>query len=286
MKQLRTMAVAAIFILLTSFIASCGGSKASAPLYTDSITKKMNLPNSMAVAVVKVDYPQAVESEIADSVREYINSTLHSLFTNCNPDGSRFKSYPTYKGDIENGEAVVDFYADAYRKELTAMNTEKRINYEHDVEIRKLCDTAGFLTYEYIDYNYLGGAHGITAKIATTFNKTNGQRIDNPVDTTKIVELQKFFRRGLVDYFNNNSNGEKVSEKDLKDRLFVESDTILFPQHGPTLMPDGVRFVYQQYEIAPYSDGQPTFTIPYKDIEGYLSEDARNAIKFIINEKQ
>lgn len=284
MKLLRTMAVAAMFISFTSIVASCGDPEASTPLTTDYIAKKVSLPDSMAVVVVTVDYPQAEKSDISDSVREFINYTLHSLFVNCNPDGSRFKSYPIYKGDIENGEAMVDFYANAYRKELAAMNTEKRIGYEHHVEIRKLCDTIGFLTYEYTDYNFLGGAHGITTKIATTFNKSNGLKIKDPIDTTKIAELQKFLRRGLLDYFN--SNGEKVSDKELKDRLFVESDTIPFPQVSPSLMPNGVRFVYQHYEIAPYSDGLPTFTIPYKDIKDYLSEDALNAVKPIINEKQ
>lgn len=283
MKLLYAMAVAAVCIPLASFLTSCGGSEASAPLSTDSITKRASTPDSMAVAVAVVDYPQFGKADVSDSVKSYINATLHSLFVDCNPDGSRHKSYPLYEGDFSNGEAMVDFYVNAYKNELAAMNTEKRIGYEHYVEIRKLCDTAGFTTYESTDYNYLGGAHGITTIIATTFDKANGQRIENPIDTTKVAELQKFFRSGLVSYFNKRDG--KISEKDLKDRLFVESDTIPFPQYSPTLMPDGVRFIYQQYEIAPYSEGQPSFTIPYKDIESFLSGDAKNVVKSLTNGK-
>ena len=38
-------------------------------------------------------------------------------------------------------------------------------------------------------------------------------------------------------------------------------------------------FVYNPYEIGPYAAGMPTFTIPYADIQPYLTTTAQKLIE-------
>ena len=46
------------------------------------------------------------------------------------------------------------------------------------------------------------------------------------------------------------------------------------PATSPYFTADGIVFTYQQYEIAPYAAGQPSFTLSYKDVASYLTKEA------------
>ena len=75
------------------------------------------------------------------------------------------------------------------------------------------------------------------------------------------------------DYFSE--DGQKISNRELKEWLLLESDIIPFPAMSPEPSDEGLVFTYGQYEIAPYVAGMPNFTIPYADIEQYLTPEAK-----------
>ena len=59
----------------------------------------------------------------------------------------------------------------------------------------------------------------------------------------------------------------------------IDGDIIPLPSWNP--YPDGkggLVFTYQQYEIASYAEGMPSFTIPVKEVVAFLSEDARRLL--------
>ena len=51
------------------------------------------------------------------------------------------------------------------------------------------------------------------------------------------------------------------------------------PATDPWLTKKGVSFIYQQYEIAPYAAGMPSFVLAYDDIRPYLTEDAAKMLR-------
>lgn len=56
-----------------------------------------------------------------------------------------------------------------------------------------------------------------------------------------------------------------VSPDSLAGSIFVgNGEQIPFPKYEPYYTEDGVCFIYQQYEIACYAAGRPTFTLPVK----------------------
>ena len=83
---------------------------------------------------------------------------------------------------------------------------------------------------------------------------------------------------GLKGYFSR--NGEKVITDDqLNNQLLnVHVYNLPLPQNPPYLTKKGVTFVYEEYEIACYAAGIPTFTIPYNKIKPYLSRAVREAL--------
>ena len=59
---------------------------------------------------------------------------------------------------------------------------------------------------------------------------------------------------------------------------FMENGIVPLPSWTPYPGEDGLVFVYQQYEIASYAAGMPSFVIPYDRIQPFLTEEARRIL--------
>ena len=77
------------------------------------------------------------------------------------------------------------------------------------------------------------------------------------------MEMQDLIQEGLQAY------GEDM------DYLFIEDGVFPLPVWEPSLTKEGVSFTYQQYEIAPYAFGMPSFTIPYEKAMEFLTPEAK-----------
>lgn len=118
------------------------------------------------------------------------------------------------------------------------------------------------ITSLYIDqYEYLGGAHGSTFRLSDTWNfKTGGQ-----------IPLQQFYSPDILFSEIIFHEIESQIEKRLKDSpssYFDDYPALLRKNFNPEnyyLDSDGIVIYYQQYDIAPYSTGIPTFFIPIKE---------------------
>lgn len=99
------------------------------------------------------------------------------------------------------------------------------------------------------------GAHGNTIRTSQTWNLKKGEMVpleyffNNPYF---MVEILKQINSQILEnpeiYFENTCN------------LVLET----FNSKNFYLTPSGIVIYFQQYDIAPYSSGIPTFTISYK----------------------
>ncbi len=269
-----TLLAVATIVLSALGLGSCknyGG-----PLATDNVSLSLK-SDTLAIANIKIDYPIGGGKTLRDSARAYIYNVLGKHFIDVDENGKTRKTGITFGGNKEDGKAVAEFYCKEYQKEISQMRKTdtmlpSTIGYIHDVAIKKVCDTETFVTFLTTDYNFLGGAHGSETVFGASLSKDGGHLIAYPVDTTKTAELQPLLRKGLLNCLSKQD--KNINEKNLTDFLFIEHDTIPMPSTSPYFMKDGIAFVYQQYEIAPYSSGHPTFIIPYKDIAPYLTKEA------------
>lgn len=114
-------------------------------------------------------------------------------------------------------------------------------------------------------YNYTGGAHGNTEKIAYNFD----------LNTGKTGYLKDFFyeedqyRKVILDEVRNQIS--KEPDKYYKDIL----DTLhgIAYNHNFYLTKDAVVVYYDLYDIAPYVAGIPEFKIPYSKFKHGLKKD-------------
>lgn len=110
-------------------------------------------------------------------------------------------------------------------------------------------------------YMYTGGAHGITTTLAKTFNLKTGAQYsladlfdkDNYVQELNVIIRKEIINRGKqnVYHFNGLQNDQQ---------FFVTKE--------------GLFILFQQYEIAPYSEGIINFFIPYSQLNGFKSDIA------------
>lgn len=242
-------------------------------LVTDSISRA---PSDAKCSVeLTVDYPTAGPEALVDSVRAYIATEVKSFYM-ARLDGDGSPRPAEYSGDLKDGKALVDFHSehiladmqDIYRS-LTKDYGGTGMYMTDQGHIRRTSENDSIVSYEAGCYQYEGGAHGLYWIEGTTFRKSDGKRIVINLDLSKVDAMQPLLREGLATYLRDNG-AETTIDDLLKSDTFISDGQIPLPSTNPYLTADGVKFVYQEYEIGPYAIGTPTFTIPLKDIQPFI----------------
>lgn len=242
--------------------------------------------DSMATSALNVEFPVANKKKAAliGSIREWISEELGGTYGN-----GLQGDYDKLLGDTT---AVMDHYfagiekynATNWHDIMDNLDGAERPEMElyDSIAITKWQEGQQWVTMQYVNSVYLGGAHGSYLIFGQTFRKSDGRRIgweiirksDDPEDN-----IQSLMRKGLVEYFGDGNPDFK--EEELGDYLQGEANAyyIPMPQCPPLFTKEGIMFLYNQYEIAAYAAGLPQFVISYKDLMPYLTETAKRLIK-------
>ena len=261
MKKLLFLLPAIALVML-----SCGNYATERDVFaTDSVTVADS--SAQVLVTMTVDFPTS-NSLLSNAVREYINENLGG----------------TYDGDLTDAKAMLDSYVQKVFKSLEEMVGEMGDRPEimqlyEDVNIRLLEETDRYVTYTVAIDTYYGGAHGSHIFYGATFRKTDGRRfgadaVRTPSDFEEADGWHQLLKEGVRSYFS--AQADVSTDEQLKG-ILLGVDNVNFipsPQYAYYFTKDGVCFVYQQYEIAPYAAGLPSFTIPYADIRPYLTATA------------
>ena len=261
MKKERCQLVAlAGFVACALALSSCHDSTKSGALTVDSL--KYDSVTAAVDCKLSVTYPVEGEPALLSSVREYLSESLGDL----------------YKGEPGSAKEFTDFYGqcmfDSLAREASAFEMPSGASYVYYGEVEKTAEGEKFVTFETSVYSYLGGAHGSTVFTAATFRKSDGRKFGE--DMLKDRYSQAFteaIKSGLMRYF------KVQSEMDLESCLLgIKTYAIPLPQNPPYFTAEGLTFTYQQYEIAPYAAGMPTFTIPFSQARPFLIRAAADLI--------
>lgn len=108
----------------------------------------------------------------------------------------------------------------------------------------------GLLSIVVYDYEYTGGAHGITVQSSYTFDLATGRE----------YELKDLFPEN-TDYVSIITKEVKNQMKDMGITEFLAPFDSIKADHDFYLIDDYVVVYFQQYEILPYSYGIPEFAV-------------------------
>lgn len=222
---------------------------------------------------IVVDFPTGGNPILVNAIREYISESLGISYAGemeNNMQGS-------YSGDLGDGQKMIDYYFDLKYKEFKNAHDEMAKHMQGDTptfasetEIHYLYETDKFVTYEMKKYEDMGGAHGGTFISGMTFRKSDGRRVDWELFTRS---MQDVIKKGLKKYFEVNTDEE------MEKFLSLENTYLLpLPATPPVFTKEGVLFTYQQYEIAAYAAGLPSFIVPYDEAKSLMNTTGKNLL--------
>lgn len=131
--------------------------------------------------------------------------------------------------------------------------------YDLDVSFQTTFNQSCVLSLYFDQYEFTGGAHGNTVRCSETWNLQRGC----------CMLLRDLFVRPIncKTYIVEQVNKQIAEQMEAGNDIYFDDYACLtnryFNERNFYLSPEGVVVYYQQYEIAPYVVGIPTFTIPY-----------------------
>ena len=230
----------------------------SVEMVTDSLVADID----MGHFAIAIQHPADTTSALAQALAEYASEVLGGV----------------YQGEYTSPHAVMAFYHSQTIKDWQPDYQQLKEVSDADPKfywnaaISKVADTPRFLTVAYTCESYQGGAHGLSLHFGITLRKSDCRRMGWEILRNSNGEkVQELMRQGLKEYFNVKTDDE------LKNLLFNENYiyTMPLPQCPPLFTADGIQFVYNPYEIAPYAAGRPTFVIPYEKLSDNLTVTAQ-----------
>ena len=266
----------------------------------DLQTETVNYEDSVAHAdlSIQVELPVTGQGAAADRIRAALVEVMDEQLSHIGTY-EEDRLFPAFEGDASKTESLVMYYRDKALEAIGQLSQEdydERVasieendgltdgqraeiladmpGWEYEFNLLKDRETDQYVVFQSEDYVYLGGAHGgITGRGGLTFDKKDGLLIEKFLEPASLDAIQPLLRKGLTQYFSDNDM--EISPEELDNILFLETGIVPFPAWTPYPSEDGLVFTYQQYEIAAYAAGMPSFTIPYADLLPYLTPEAK-----------
>lgn len=151
-------------------------------------------------------------------------------------------------------------------------------DYEHSKRMQVDTIYNNLLTLSSSYYSYTGGAHGYGATLFYNIDAKNGQVVNDTI-LFGLNNLDKVSK--LIQAEVKRRNSKEDSEETIG--LLVEIEEVI-ANNNFYFTKNGIAYLYNQYEIASYAQGQVEIVIPYQKILPLVSEPYRKTIGEIANQ--
>ena len=298
--------------------ASCGNKNAETAEIEEAFAYPLEIENytfsdSSKYANISI---KAVLPVAKDSVSQVIRDSLVNIIGNSirSYQGSQMEdSKPLiakYNGDEKDAKSMLDYYSKAvskllnsqakedydervkYWEEDTTLTEEQRKEFkegvtpwDYSMDVTKTSEDSTFVVFNDTEYAYIGGAHGgVFGWGGITFRFSDGSIVKDFLKDNAVKDMQPLLKKGLKEYFNENADEKIKTDQQLMEQLMLpEESKGLIPLPAWTPSPDekgkGLVFTYQQYEIACYAVGMPSFVLTWEELKPFLREDILEDLK-------
>ena len=213
-------------------------------------------------AHIRIDYPEFTGGSAA--VRESLQAWVFDCVLRSPGDSVRSV------GAEAAMQSFLDGYA-AFRKSFPTSQTA----WDADRRVAQLPSPLGVCTLAARIFAYNGGAHPATLTRLASFDASNGRRLSPGDLLTPGSEAQLL--QAAEEAF-------RVARKLPATASFADSgywfkDGFRLPSEF-AVTPQGFRFCFNEYEVAPYSMGPTDFTVPMDRLRGVIRHDGPLASLF------
>lgn len=183
--------------------------------------------------------------------------------------------WDTEEGNVDSvalcyRNSLVDEYLNEFLQSAADTTDQRIMTWERFVDGRFLPDWKGYYRYEAEFYDYSAGAHGQSACVYFVFDKKDGS----------LVEENEFFKEGYEAPVSELIRKHLMSDYVAQLRADgFDVDELMSQSLSPASAwvngvflpgPNGVSWVFQPYEIAPYSYGIITVEVPWKELKPWV----------------
>ena len=271
--------------------------------FSDS-SRYANISIKVALPVAKDSVSQVIRDSLVNIIGNSIRSYQGSQMEDTKPLIAK------YNGDEKDAKSVFDYYSKEvckmlnsqakedydekvkYWEEDTTITEEQRKEYKESVapwdysmEVTKTSEDSTFVVFYDSEYSYIGGAHGgVFGFGGITFRFSDGSIVKGFLKDNAVKDMQPLLKKGLKEYFNENADEKITTDQQLMEQLMLPDESKgLIPLPAWTPSPDeegkGLVFTYQQYEIACYAIGMPSFVLTWEELKPFLREDILEDLK-------
>lgn len=195
------------------------------------------------------------------------NSTvaaLQRLFVNALPQEMQGSTSPRTAA-----EQYVQNYVAEYEAEIKPYIKKRKhrdegwMNYETIIHSKNLYNANRFWGFSIECYSFTGGAHGMTTTSYTVVDLNSGKvlSLNDLFAESDYNLISRMLRQQLADDLS--TTVDKLGEKSYEADNIVVDDNFMISDSG-------ITWLFNPYDIAPYSTGTTRITLPYRAIVGYL----------------
>jgi len=201
-----------------------------------------------ACGKINIDYP--VFSDNNKKVDDIVNTEITK-------NVSSFYDAKTIEG---TSQKFIKDFTDFVTEFPESANNKWNISMHYSVST----NTKDLLSLTFAMNGYTGGAHGFSTISYSNFNPNTGIKLKLEDIVSDVDKLRTMAREIFIKDHNLDPN------KSLNEQGYWFADDIFSLNNNFKLSKDEIVFHYNQYEIAPYSEGPIDIKIPSDKLDGML----------------
>lgn len=209
--------------------------------------------DTLECAIVRVQYLE-FEDSLQQNLAKQFNDTINLLLQKA------LSGFGEEQTEHQSIDALAQQFLDDYDEEN---EIEPTYPWNMDVSIDLVHQTPNNITISEATSSYTGGAHPNSYIVYHNYLTHSVQPLslkDIVLDQDKLLKIaEKTFRQA-----NDMNEGDDFFNKGF------DMDSIFVLAQNFALTKNGLDFLYNPYEIAPYAMGTIEFSIPYADLQNIL----------------
>lgn len=203
-------------------------------------------------AEVRLQYPILTGGDITSAVNA-INDSLRLMAL------AGLETDPAWSAEQAFDSAQTRLYA--LLREHLIMVPEWTGGFFKEVKTNTLLNTAKLVSFEMSASGYTGGAHPSYSAVLATYDLATGKSIELAHVVSDTAALRPMLEKGFL---AAKKEGSSDTTK-LFDLLFPEIKQLPVSTNI-SIVPEGVRFLYNPYEVAPWAVGATEITLTWEQL--------------------
>lgn len=227
---------------------------------------------------VSIDYMYLEAGDEKDSISAIINSRIQSIaFGDSYGKMSPKEAIPAVVGKYTKDyrDKLTKFYEADIHNGVKPEDIPAWYNYEYEITSELSLNNDSIWNFSVSTFMDTGGAHpNTTIKWANLLAKSGKVLTKNVVfRKDKEKEIIDLILKHLIDEVNQRLETDTITSLEGLKQNGALLDVDLYIPENFLLLEDRVSFLYNRYDIAPYSMGEFIIDVPYAEIETMLNRE-------------